>query len=88
MRNGNWQDRPNRVDPAIAAVMIDADGGQQPVEIVDLSSSGFRLRVGAELAENSEITLRVGRYGDFPARILWVLGVHAGGRFAEPVLLI
>lgn len=88
MRHGDWQDRPNRVDTAIAAVMIDADGGQQPVEIVDLSSSGFRLRADGELAEDSEITLRVGRYGDFPARIQWVLGLHAGGRFAEPVLLM
>lgn len=88
MRKGSWQDRANRVDTAIAAVMIDADGCQQPVEIVDLSSSGFRLRAGAELAEDSDVTLRVGRYGDFPARIQWVLGLHAGGRFAEPVLLI
>lgn len=88
MRSTRWRDRPNRIDTAIPAVMIDSHGSQQPVEIVDLSSSGFRLRAGAELAEDADITLRVDRYGDFPARIQWVLGLHAGGRFAEPVLLI
>lgn len=66
MRSTRWRDRPNRIDTAIPAVMIDSHGSQQPVEIVDLSSSGFRLRAGAELAEDADITLRVDRYGDFP----------------------
>jgi hypothetical protein len=88
MRQRDKPTRPNRIKTAIAAVMIDSAGSQQPVEIVDLSSSGFRLRAGTELAEKSDITLRVRGHGDFPAHIQWVLGLNAGGRFAEPVLLM
>lgn len=67
--------------------MIDSDGGELPVEVLDLSSGGFRLHAGEPLVAGEIIQLRVPRYGDFPAQILWVEGNEAGGRFLEPVVL-
>jgi hypothetical protein len=79
--------RPPRVRTAIAAVLVDSDGGELPVTVSDLSSGGFRLHAGEPLQVGEEIRLRVPRHGDFPAQIQWVEGNEAGGRFLEPVIL-
>lgn len=81
------KDRGPRVQTSFAAVLVDSDGGELPVEIIDLSSGGFRLRAGEALVEGESICLRVARYGDFPAQIQWVRGHEAGGRFLEPIVL-
>ena len=40
MRN---EQRSPRVQTAFAAVLVDSDGGELAVEVIDLSSGGFRL---------------------------------------------
>lgn len=72
---------------SIAAVLVDGDGGEMPVKVTDLSSGGFRLRANWTLESGVKVQLRVRRYGDFPAEIIWVNGHEAGGRFLEPVTL-
>ena len=79
--------RSPRVQTSIAALLVDSDGGELPVEIVDISSWGFRLRTTEPLLEAEEIKLRVSRYGDFRAMIQWVEGFEAGGRFLDPISL-
>ena len=79
--------RPPRIRTAIAAVLVDSDGGELPVQVLDLSSGGFRLRAPEALVSGERGTLRVSRYGDFPVQILWVVGCEAGGRFLAPVTL-
>ncbi len=69
------------------AVLVDADGGEMPVEVIDLSSGGFRLRVREPLVAGEHFRLRVSRYGDFAAQIQWVRDGEAGGRFLEPITL-
>ena len=81
------QPRRPRVQTSIAATLIDAHGGQLPVEVTDLSSGGFRLHTSWTLAPGSQVQLQVQPHGDFPAEILWVKGHEAGGRFLEPVTL-
>jgi len=81
------QQRSPRVRTSIAAVLVDSDGGELPVEVIDLSSGGFRVRAGEPLVIGEEVRLRVERYGDFPAQIQWVEGNDAGGRFLTPVTL-
>lgn len=81
------QQRSPRVRTSIAAVMVDSDGGELPVEVVDLSSGGFRLRAGERLVVGEQIWLRVPRYGDFAAQIQWVHGAEAGGQFLERITL-
>ena len=71
----------------LAAVLVDSDGGELPVQIIDLSSGGFRLRAGEQLIAGEEVRLRVPRYGDFRAQLQWVEGNEAGGRFLELVVL-
>ena len=79
--------RSPRVQTSIAAILVDSDGGELPVEVLDLSSGGFRLRAGEPLVISEQVRLRVPRYGDFPAQIQWVEGDEAGGRFLERMTL-
>jgi hypothetical protein len=79
--------RAPRVRTAIAAVLVDTDGGELAVQVLDLSSGGFRLRAPEVLVAGERGTLRVSRYGDFPVQILWVVDCEAGGRFLAPVTL-
>ena len=79
--------RTPRVRTVIAATLVDSDGGELSVEVIDLSSGGFRLRAGEQLMAGEKIRLRVPRYGDFRAQLQWVKGNEAGGSFLEPVLL-
>ena len=79
--------RSPRVQTSIAAILIDSDGGELAVQVLDLSSGGFRLRAGEPLVSGEQVRLRVPRYGDFPAQIQWVEGHEAGGRFLERMTL-
>ena len=79
--------RSPRVRTSIPAALVDADGGEMPVEVVDLSSGGFRLRVREPLVVGEQFRLRVSRYGDFAAQIQWVGNGEAGGLFLEPITL-
>lgn len=81
------QQRSPRVQTSIAAVLVDSDNGEIPVEVIDLSSGGFRLRAGEPLVVGENIRLRVPRYGDFAAQIQWVQGEEAGGQFLERITL-
>ena len=81
------EQRAARVRTSIAALLVDSDGGELPVQVLDISSGGFRLRSSEPLLEAEEIKLRVSRYGDFRAIIQWVEGFEAGGRFLDPISL-
>lgn len=80
--------RSPRVTTAIGATLVDSDGGKIQVEIVDLSGSGFKIRGDGSLTPGEQVTLRVAKYGDHLARIQWVRGLEAGGKFLEPVVLV
>ena len=79
--------RSPRVQTSIEALLVDSDGGELAVQIVDISSWGFRLRTTEPLLAAEEIKLRVSRYGDFRAMIQWDEGFEAGGRFLDPISL-
>lgn len=81
------RERSPRVRTSLAAVLVDSDGGELTVDVIDLSSGGFRLRAGESLVVGEQVRLRVPRYGDYPAQIQWVEGNEAGGRFLEQVKL-
>ena len=84
--NDQGERRPPRIQTSIAAVLVDENGGELAVEVLDLSGGGFRVRASWTLTEGAKIRLRV-RHHDFPAEIIWVDGHEAGGRFLEPVSL-
>jgi hypothetical protein len=85
---GKHSSRAPRVSTEIPALLIDADGVEIAVVIIDLSGGGFRLRTEEALVAGEAVQLRV-RPGDpIPAEIQWASRSEAGGRFLEPVRLV
>ena len=70
LRGGNWA-APLRV--ALAAVLVDGNGGELPVAVLDLSSGGCRMRAKWVLTNGAKVYLKV-RHDKLPAEIIWVDG--------------
>lgn len=84
-RLGDFNKRAPRIDVRRSAVLINSDGIEAGVVILDVSSGGFRLKV-EELPRIGElVTLRVDKSDEFSAQIRWALGDEAGGVFLTPV---
>jgi hypothetical protein len=77
--------RAPRIDLRRPAVLIDSDGSEQNVTILDVSSGGFRLEVTEAPRIGEFVTLRVERGEEFDAQIRWSLGNEAGGVFLTAV---
>jgi hypothetical protein len=84
--NEEGQKRPPRIQTSIEAILVDDKGGELPVEVLDLSSGGFRLRASWTLNIGAKVILKV-RHDEYQAEIIWVDGHDAGGRFSDPVTL-
>lgn len=65
------------------AVLIDSQGREIPVVMIDMADSGFRLESPGSHFVGELICLRVGPHGQYPAEIRWVSGSHAGGIFSD-----
>jgi hypothetical protein len=65
------------------STLVRADGTELPVVIVNISHSGFRLKMGETPLIGEKVLLR-GEVGDVPAQIRWALGDTAGGYFLRP----
>jgi hypothetical protein len=86
MRRGrDFGKRAPRVDLRRRAVLINSDGVESDVIILDVSRGGFRLEIAEVLAHGECVRLRVERGQEFSAQILWTMGNEAGGVFAEPI---
>jgi hypothetical protein len=84
-RVGDFNKRAPRIDVRRTAVLVNSDGAEAGVVILDVSSGGFRLKV-EELPRIGELVmLRVDKADEFPAQIRWALGDEAGGVFLTPV---
>jgi len=84
-RLGDFNKRAPRIDVRRSAVLVNSDGIEAGVVILDVSSGGFRLKV-EELPRIGElVTLRVDKSDEFAAQIRWALGDEAGGVFLTPV---
>ena len=77
--------REPRIDTQFEAVMVDADGGEHIVTVMDLSKSGFRIECDETFRIGEMVQLRTTKYGDYPAQIRWSLGRETGALFLEPV---
>jgi hypothetical protein len=81
---GRFGRRPPRVDLRRPAVVVDSEGDEHKVTILDLSSGGFRIQLdGARIGEF--VTLRGERGATFRAQVKWTLGDEAGGVFLGSV---
>jgi hypothetical protein len=77
----DFNKRAPRIDLRRSAVLINSDGGEAGVVILDVSSGGFRLKVEETPRIGELITLRVDKSEEYPGQIRWVLGDEAGGVF-------
>lgn len=80
-----YSKRAPRVDIRQLAKLVDSDGVEHDVTILDVSSGGFRLGVTECPRIGEFVTVRAGRGRDFEAQIRWALGSEAGGVFLTPV---
>jgi len=77
--------RERRINVQFEAVLEEPDGCQVRVQMLDVSSSGFRIHSSAELVLDEEVTLRIARSVPLRAKICWTRGHEAGGIFLDPV---
>jgi hypothetical protein len=77
-------DRAPRIDLRRPAALINSDGVETDVVILDVSRGGFRLEVSEDLRIGERVTLRA-EHDRFPAEIRWALGKEAGGVFLTAV---
>jgi hypothetical protein len=73
------------VDLRRCAALINSDGAEYPVVILDVSRGGFRVEISEDLRVGESVTLRAEHGDRFPAEIRWALGKEAGGVFLAPV---
>ena len=76
--------RERRIHVQFEAVLQEADGCQIRVQVLDVSSSGFRIQCNAELVIDEEVTLQIARSRPLRAKICWARGSEAGGIFLDP----
>jgi len=76
--------RERRITVQFEAVVEESDGCQVRVQMLDVSSSGFRLQSSAMLVVDDEVMLRIARSVPLRAKICWTRGKEAGGIFLDP----
>ena len=77
--------RAPRIDLDRPAALIDSEGSQQHVTILDISSGGFKLKVETLPRIGDHVRLRVEGSAEIEAQIRWAVGDEAGGVFLTPV---
>ena len=84
MRTRSRDKRGRRIDVRKPAILVNCDGIEVEVMLLDISSNGFRVEVDDQLHVGERVSLRVD--GELvSAEIRWVLGKEAGGTFLTPV---
>lgn len=79
-----YRGRERRVAVTLLASLIEADGCVVHVDVLDVSSSGFRVATNAELVIGEQVELRLARSQPLRAVICWTRGEEAGGTFLDP----
>jgi hypothetical protein len=77
--------RAPRIDVRRPAVVINSDGVEAAVVLLDVSSGGFRLKISELLRIGEFVTLRLERGEAYPVQIRWALGDEAGGVFLTSI---
>lgn len=77
--------RAPRSDLGRPAVLIDPQGAETEVVVLDVSSAGFKLEVPKPPRIGDVVTLRVTGSGDLKCQIRWAIGDQAGGIFLDPI---
>jgi hypothetical protein len=70
-----------RVDVRQSAVLINSDGAEFQVVVLDISSAGCRIEVEEAPRAGERVLIRDDRGYEYEAEIRWTLGTQAGARF-------
>jgi hypothetical protein len=76
--------RKRRINVRFEAILIEPDGCEIRVQVLDVSSSGFRIQTNAELVVDEQVMLQIPRSRPMRAQICWTRGQEAGGIFLDP----
>ncbi len=87
MREPGQIKRQTRIDVESKGILIDSEGVESEVEVLDLSAGGCRLKTDGTPIIGEHVRLRVGRIGEYPAQVRWALGEEAGLQFIGPAEL-
>lgn len=87
MREPGQIKRQTRIELSSPGILIDSEGVETAVEVLDLSAGGCRLRTDGTPIIGEFVRLRVGRVGEYPAQVRWALGEEAGLQFTGPAEL-
>ena len=79
-----YEPRPPRFGIHHPSTVVRPDGSEVPAVIINISQSGFRLKIAQTPLIGEKVMLR-GDLGDVPAQIRWALGDTAGGYFIRPL---
>lgn len=74
-----------RVPVALGAGLRQRGAAGVSVQIMDLSIEGFRATTHLELAEDSDVWLRLPGLESCHAKVMWRKGVQIGCRFERPL---
>ena len=85
MREPGQIKRSPRVDVRHEGVLVDSEGVETDVIVLDISAEGCRLETDGTPIIGEHVHLRVGRIGNYPAQVRWALGTEAGLVFTGPV---
>ena len=77
--------RAPRIDLRRPAVLIDSQGVETVVTILDVSSGGFKLQIDEVPRIGDIVMLRVDGSDDIQAQIRWAIDGQAGGVFLTEV---
>jgi PilZ domain-containing protein len=81
-----WRARTTRIDTGYD-VTVRCAAGAFAAQVINLSSTGFRIASDGPLEEGVEIALEARGADPIKAVIRWVAGLEAGGVFLEPPAL-
>lgn len=79
--------RERRVTLNCNAVVVESDGSNIDVVLVDVSQHGFRVRSVTEFEMDSEVWLQMPKVPAVRGMIRWCCGHEAGGVFLDPIVI-
>ena len=80
-------ERALRIDVHRSALMIDSQGDEHPVTLLNISSRGFALETERPIFAGEDVRLRVDRHDELSGQICWTRGYEAGGTLTQAVKL-
>lgn len=69
--------------PVSVSATLNAGTGHQQVTLVDVSTTGAKVRLAGPISDSGDMTVSIPLFGRFPAKAMWRAGRTIGVRFSE-----